>query len=133
MRDRNTILIDELLSISNFLDDSIKDISLINEDIETINKFIMILVDGGYMTQEDFNEFMQENPITDVFYTIYSHIIDYELPAEFYKLVPRNVYIYTKESLKKKLDETLKEKTRTIGFWKSWGDYIWINIFHHLY
>lgn len=116
MRDRNTILIDELLSISNFLDDSIKEIALINEDIETINKFIMILVDGGYMTQEDFNEFMEENPLTDVFYTIYSHIIDYELPAEFYKLVPRNVYIYTKEALKKKLDETLKERTRTIGF-----------------
>ncbi len=116
MRNSNAIFIDDLLSISDFLEETKKDIPLINKDIEAINKLVMVLIDGELMTQDEFNEFIKDDPITDVYNTIFNNIVAYELPNEFYKLVPRDVYIYTKDILKKKLEEILKEKSRTIGF-----------------
>ena len=116
MRNSNSINIDELLSISEFLEETQEDIPLINEDINAINKLVMILVDGGLMTQDEFNEFIKSDSITNVYNTIFNNIFSYELPKEFYKLVPRDTYIYTRNALKKKLEEILKEKSRTIGF-----------------
>ena len=116
MRNSNSIDIDELLSISEFLEETQNDMPLINEDINAINKLVMILVDGGLMTQDEFNEFIKSDPITNVYNTIFNNIFSYELPNEFYKLVPRDTYIYTRNALKEKLEEILKEKSRTIGF-----------------
>lgn len=116
MRNSNSIYIDDLLSISDFLEETQKDMPLINEDINAINKLVTILVDGGLIPKDEFDEFIKSDPITNVYNTIFNNIFSYELPNEFYKLVPRDTYIYTRNILKKKLEEILKERSRTIGF-----------------
>ena len=116
MRKANTIKIDELLSIADFLEETQDEIDLINKDVEAVDKLVMLLIDGGYMTQTEYNEFMESDPILDVYATISCQIASYDMPTEFYKLAPRGVYLYAKKALKIKLDEILKEQNKRIGF-----------------
>ena len=54
MRNSNSIYIDDLISISDFLEETQKDMPLINEDIEAINKLVTILIDGGLIPKDEF-------------------------------------------------------------------------------
>ena len=75
MRNSNSIYIDDLISISDFLEETQKDMPLINEDIEAINKLVTILVDGGLIPKDEFDEFIKSDPITNVYNTVYSGLV----------------------------------------------------------
>ncbi len=110
MRNSKRLSIDEILNISDFIEDTQIDMNIINNDIGQIKNIITVLIGGGYMTQKELDDFMQKNPITDVFSFISGQIESYELPSEFYRLAPRPIYDSTIKILKNKLNTILKEK-----------------------
>ena len=110
MRNSKRISIDEILSISDFIEDTQIDMNIINEAIDEINRLMTVLINGGYMKQDELEKFMQKNPITDVYSFMSGQIKSYELPPELYRLVPRPIYDYTIEILKNKLNTILKQQ-----------------------
>lgn len=116
MKISSTINLKDLVNIAEYIDEAQDEMELIEDDTEAVEKMVRILRDGEYMTQSEYQEFMDSDPILDVYATISSQIFDYGLPEELYKLVPRKVYLYAKKALKNKLDEIVKDPPKRIGF-----------------
>ena len=116
MIEKGMLKITDLISISDFLDDNMEKNHLVKEMVEGIEKIVRILLDGEYMTYIEYKSFMEEDPLTRVYITLCENIYDYDLPEEFFKLIPLDIYVYTKEIIKRKLDEILKSTEKIIGF-----------------
>lgn len=118
MQEKGTLKVVDIIGISDFLDGAEETNRKAKELAEGIEKITRILLDGEYMTYIEYKLFLQEDPITNIYITLCENIYNYELPEEFLGLIPLDVYIYTKEKVKNKLDEILKLTEKIIGFRK---------------
>ena len=116
MKEKGILKVVDLISISDFLDGAEETNRTAKELADGIEKITRILFDGEYMTYIEYKSFMQEDPITNIYITLCENIYNYELPEEFFGLLPLDVYIYTKKAIKNKLDEILKSTEKIIGF-----------------
>jgi len=116
MREKGTFKITDLISISDFLENAEGTNRIIKEQIEGIEKIERILLDGEYMTYIEYKAFMQQDPFTNIYITLCENIYNFELPEEFFGLVPLDVYVNTRKIIKNKLDEILKSTEKRIGF-----------------